>query len=549
MTFVTLLPPTRTTPRILSDFFEKLLLCYHQGSQCMKNFLLGLIATVAFLFAIWGILSLLVWGEWVSASLNPATGHLFLLTEWLYGLAVGLTVILVIWENGKPSRTLAWILVLIFLPVLGMIAYLMVGGNLRKEKLFSLKEAEDLRRIEKWLDLFVEEWIQNPPDFPEEKARLISLLTNNSKAILTGENEARVLQNGKATFDGIFAAIRQAKHHIHLQFYIVEDGVLLRELLDVLEKKIEEGVEVRFLFDSVGSWKLTRRLIREINNLGIEMVSFFPARFPRFGNRVNYRNHRKIAVIDGTIGFVGGLNLSDRYVDGVEELGPWRDTHLELKGEAVMGLQLVFLLDWFFATGQDISAQGMFPSSEIEKQTPVQIVASGPDSAHPGILQAYFLSITSSQEYIYITNAYLIPDGSILMALKTAALSGIDVRIIVPGKSDSWIAHFSTQSYLAELMEAGVKIYQYQEGFVHSKVFVSDGYLSSIGTANWDQRSFDQNFEVNAFLYSKEIAEQLTADFHRDLEHSLELNLERFNNRPSWQRLLAALSRILSPLL
>lgn len=515
----------------------------------MKNFLLGLIATVAFLFAIWGMLSLMVWREWVPESVGSGTDHLFLLIEWLYGLAVGLTVILVVWENGKPSRTLAWILVLIFLPVLGMIAYIMVGGNLRKEKLFSLKEAEDLRRIEKWLDLFVEEWNQNPPDFPDEKARLISLLTNNSKAILTGENEARVLQNGKATFDGIFRAVRQAKHHIHLQFYIVEDGILFEELLDILEEKVKEGVDVRFLYDSVGSWKLTRKMIRRIRRRGIDMVSFFPARFPRFGNRVNYRNHRKIVVVDGVIGYVGGLNLSDRYVEGVRSLGPWRDTHLELKGESVMGLQLVFLLDWFFATGQDISAQGMFPPSEIEEQTPVQIVASGPDSAHPGILQAYFLSITSAREYIYITNAYLIPDGSILMALKTAALSGVDVRIIVPGKSDSWIAYFSTQSYLAELMEAGVKIYLYQEGFVHSKVFVSDGYLSSIGTANWDQRSFDQNFEVNAFLYSAEIADQLTADFHKDLEHSMELDLERFRKRPSWQRLLAAISRLLSPLL
>lgn len=514
----------------------------------MRNLLLSLLTLLAGLSAAWAVvLGIQDFGQ--IGSLTKVESGLFVAMEVLYGVITGLTILLVVWENGKPSRTLSWILILVFLPVLGIIAYVMVGGNLRKEKIFSLKGATDLKQINSWLNLFLDSWKEESQTAFPEKSSLISLLTTNSKALLTENNEATILQNGRETFEALFQSIRIAKHHIHLQFYIIEDGTLLSELEDVLAFKVKEGVEVRLLFDSVGSWRLRSATLKRLRNQGIQCASFLPARFPRFGNRINYRNHRKIVVVDGITGFVGGLNFSDRYVDPISETEIWRDTHLKLVGDAVKGLQLVFLTDWFFASGEDCATARMFPDS-LEKPTlPVQIVASGPDSRHPGIRQAYFAAITLAKDYFWIANPYLIPDESILTALKIAALSGVDVRIIIPEKSDSWLAHFSTQSYLEELMEAGVKIYLYQAGFIHSKTFLSDDLLLSIGTANWDQRSFDQNFEVNAFLYDAELATQLKTDFEADLADSRLLELELFRNRASWQRWLSAMARLLSPIL
>ncbi len=514
----------------------------------MRNLLLSLLTLLAGMAAGWLVLVSIL-GFRPGNSLTQAASTLFLATEWLYGIITGLTILLVIWENGRPSRTLSWILILIFLPVLGIIAYVMVGGNLRKEKIFSLKGATDLKQINSWLNLFLNSWKEEPKAAFPEKSSLISLLTTNSKALLTEDNEATILQNGKETFEAIFQTIRIATHHIHLQFYIIEDGVLLNELEDVLVAKVKEGLDVRLLFDSVGSWRLRSATLNRMRNHGIQCVSFQPARFPRFGNRINYGNHRKIVVVDGVIGFVGGLNLSDRYVDPISETEIWRDTQLKLAGDAVKGLQLVLLTDWFFASGEDCAETRMFPNSPVKPSLPVQIVASGPDSRHPGIRQAYFAAITLAKDYFWIANAYLIPDESILTALKIAALSGVDVRIIIPEKSDSRLAHFSTQSYLEELMEAGVKIYLYQAGFIHCKTFLSDDLLLSIGTANWDQRSFDQNFEVNAFIYDADLATQLKNDFEADLANSRLLELETFMNRPSWQRMLSALARMLSPVL
>lgn len=514
----------------------------------MRNLLLSLLTLLAGMAAGWLVL-LSILEFRTTSSITQAASTLFLTIEWLYGIITALTILLVIWENGKPSRTLSWILILIFLPVLGILGYVMVGGNLRKEKIFSIKGAKDLQQINSWLNLFLQQWKKEPQATFHDKSSLISLLTSNSKALLTEDNEAHILQNGKETFEAMFRAIRLAKHHIHLQFYIVEDGILLGEMEELLTAKVQEGVQVRLLFDSVGSWRLKSSTLRRMRKKGIQCFSFQPARFPRFGNRINYRNHRKIVVIDGVTGFVGGLNFSDRYVDPISETQIWRDTHLQLTGDAVKGLQLVFLTDWFFASGEDCASVEMFPNSPKKPSLPVQIVASGPDSKHPGIRQAYFASITLARDYFWIANAYLIPDESILTALKTAALSGVDVKIIIPETSDSWLANFSTQSYLEELMEAGVSIYLYQAGFIHCKTFISDDLLLSIGTANWDQRSFDQNFEVNAFIYDAGLTSQLKTDFEADLANSRLLDLETFRNRASWQRMLSALARMLSPVL
>ncbi len=516
----------------------------------MRNALFFLVSLLTISFSLWLLIQVPLFLEDAPGIWTSVSTWVFRGMKGLYILSVIITVVLVVWENGRPARTLAWILVSVFVPVGGVIAYTLFGGNGRKEKLFSLKGAKDLQRINAWLEEFLVEWKQvETPDSFQEKSGLVSLLMSNSKALITEDNRAEVLQDGKATFQSIFSAILRARHHIHLQFYVIEDGELLNELIDLLIDKRQEGVEVRVMFDSVGSWSLSNHSITRLRDQGVECYSFMPVRFPRLGNRINFRNHRKIVVIDGETGFVGGLNLADRYIDGIPGIGSWRDTHLKLIGDAVKGLQLVFLTDWFFASGEDCARREMFPPTDNQGHLPVQIVASGPDSRHPGIMQAYFSSINLAKEYIYITNAYLIPDESILTALKTAALSGVDVRIIVPEKADSRVAQLSTRSYLGELLEAGVRIYLYQAGFVHAKVFVSDDMLCSVGTANWDQRSFDQNFEVNAFLYNQDIALQLKEAFIQDTRDSLELELKSFQNRPRWKRMLYSLARLLSPFL
>ncbi|MDP5171715.1 MAG: cardiolipin synthase [Bacteroidia bacterium] len=518
----------------------------------MRKFLLVLAIVLFFVFTGWLLVqtSQLIWET--ELWLDQAKTILSWAVETIYITTVALAISFVIWENGRPSRSLAWIMVLIFLPIAGIVAYLLVGGNLRKEKIFTLKGAIDLRQINTWIDAFLNDWQgveKDAIDSLQQKASLAALLARSSKAVLTQENKATVLQDGKETFAAIFEAIRAAEHHIHLEYYIMENGVLVNELADLLVAKARAGVEVRLIYDDVGSWSLSNRLINEWEKAGVEAHPFMPVRFPRLGNRINYRNHRKIVVIDGKIGFVGGLNFADHYLDGLAGVGPWRDTHLRLEGEATKALQIVFLTDWFFVSGKDCAGQAMFPNINLPACLPVQIVASGPDSAYPSILQGYFTSITLAKSYLYITNPYLIPTSSILLALQTAALSGVDVRIIIPEKSDSHIADFSTQSYLEELMEAGVQIYLYHHGFVHAKVLVSDDVLSSIGTANWDQRSFEQNFEVNAFLYDRQVALDLKAAFIRDMAHCRKLDLAVFAQRPGWKKLLSAMARLLSPLL
>lgn len=471
----------------------------------------------------------------------------------LYFLTVVSIVFNVILENRNPVRTLAWIIVLVTVPLIGFLFYLYFGVNYRKVKMFSMKGLGDM----KWLQYMSEDQKQliQKSEFldkrePWEVRKLMTLLLNNSKALLTRYNRVEVLNNGEETFPAIFEALRQAKKFIHLEYYIVQPGRLTTELKDLLIEKAQDGVEVRIIYDDVGCWSMTREFIREVRNAGIQIYPFLPVRFHHLANKANYRNHRKIIVIDGEVGFVGGLNFADRYLDGVPDIGIWRDTHLKVMGEVVTSLQIVFLIDWYFVRQELLLDKNEYlPYKKAEGKVVVQTVASGPDSDWASIQQAYFTLISIAKKYVYISTPYFMPGETTLNILKTAAMSGVDVRIMLPHKSDSRLTYWCTRSYVEELLVAGVKVYWYQKGINHSKVIVVDGMMASVGTANMDIRSFEQNFEVSLIIYDREVVKKLAADFLKDLKVSTEGAIQRWKFRPKREKICESVARLFAPVL
>lgn len=470
----------------------------------------------------------------------------------LYFLTVVFIAFLIILENRNPVKTISWILVLVLLPFIGIVIYLFFGQEYRKTKMYSRK---GLKSLEKLRNLTLEQ-LDNLPknhfqisDRLYSKRRLMNLLLSNSNAILTNNNELRILRNGEETFTEIFSAIEQALHHIHLEYYIVEDDTIGNYLRELLIKKAREGVEVRFIYDDVGSWELKRKFLRSMSDAGVKVDCFMRVRFPMLTSKVNYRNHRKILVIDGDTAFVGGLNFADRYRDGVPGIGPWRDTHLKVTGGGATALQIIFMADWYFVSKEILKGEKYFKPFESGNGKLVQMTASGPDSDWESIGQAYFAAIASATNYVYISTPYLMPTSDIITALKTSALGGIDVRIIVPGMSDAITPKWGTNSYIEELLEAGVKVYFYRAGFTHSKVIVVDGLFSSVGTANLDFRSLETNFEVNAMIYDEEIADILADQFLEDQDQSEQVLLEEWINRPRIDKIKESFARLLSPML
>jgi cardiolipin synthase A/B len=375
-------------------------------------------------------------------------------------------------------------------------------------------------------------------------------MVNVSQSPFTLNNTTRILTNGGEAFRQMMLDLSEAKEHIHFQFYIIRNDTTGNQFKQVLIDKARQGVAVRVIYDGVGSVMLDRKYIAELREAGVEVVSFFPVILPFLNNKLNYRNHRKIVVIDGKIGFVGGLNIGDEYLGKSTRFGFWRDSHMRVEGEAVYLLQNIFLKDWFFVTNENIEGPQYFPPIRgTVGEELIQIASSGPDSDWESIWQMYFSIITTAQEKIYITSPYFIPDDSIMMALKTASLSGLDVRILLPSRPDHHTVFWASRSYFQELLDAGVRFYLYQPGFVHAKILLVDGVVASIGTANMDIRSFQHNFEVNAIIYNSNSVFKLEEDFINDLAESKELTLEEYSQRPWPHRISESVARLLSPLL
>ncbi|MFV0289305.1 MAG: cardiolipin synthase [Mangrovibacterium sp.] len=471
----------------------------------------------------------------------------------LYALLIAILIVMILFEKRTPLKTISWIMFVIFIPIIGALSYIFFGQLYRKKKMFSRKGLKGLEQIKqltmKQLHLITETDITELYGLKENKY-LIQLLLSNSNSLITTDNEIDVLKNGAQKFEQLFAAIQSAKKHIHLEYYIIEDDVIGNKFRQILIEKAQQGVEVRLIYDDVGCWSLSKYFLQSLKNAGVQVHCFMRVRMPQFTSKINYRNHRKIAIIDGELAFVGGINIADRYIYGEEKLGEWRDTHIRMRGGASTMLQVQFLVDWFFVSAEMLSITKYFHSfSNSPTRKMVQILAGGPDSDWDTINQFYFAAISSARRHIYIATPYLIPTTEITIALKIAALAKVDVRILLPEVSDGAIPQWSTYSFIDELLEAGVKIYFYQPGFVHSKLIMVDSSFSSVGTANFDFRSLETNFEINAVIYNQETTLELEAQFMEDISKSREINLDEWEQRPRSFRLKEALSRIMSPLL
>lgn len=488
-----------------------------------------------YMFVLLKSVSMLLWelsDSWVST----LAGILFLLTTVA-------TIAVVILDNRSPVKTLTWVLMLTFLPVVGLILYYFFGQDYRKERLISKK---GFARLTKYPMMEFQQ--QKSFRCPDGHYLLIRFFRKVSGALPFEGNRVQVLSDGYAMLQSLLESIARARHHIHIQFYIFENDAVGRLVRDALVDKVKEGVEVRVLYDDVGSWQVPRDFFDEMRRAGIETHSFLKVRFPRFTSKVNYRNHRKVVVVDGCVGFVGGMNLACRYQKGVS-WGVWRDTHLRIEGRAVYGLQTSFLTDWYATDHSLLASPAYFPEMEGKGTSLVQIVTSHPVGECRGIMQGLLVAIASARKYFYIQTPYLLPTEPILMALKTAAWGGVDVRIMIPARGDLRLTHLASLSYLNELMRAGVRIYLYENGFLHSKLMVSDDILSTVGSTNMDFRSFEHNFEVNAFMYDRASALELKNLFLSDQKDSALLHRRMWRRRPWYQKVAESVIRLFAPLL
>ena len=482
----------------------------------------------------------------------------------VYHVIVILAIIHVVMDNRQPAKTMAWALVIWFVPVVGLLFYLFFGLNTRKEKFISQRSLDQLSK--RSMLEFVE---QKDLQLPAEHRQLIDLFVNENFSLPFKDNQVTVYDDGYAFFPALLAEIAKAERHIHIDMYIFAEDPLGMLLSDALIDKARQGVEVRLIYDDVGCWNVSHAFFDRMRDEGVEVVSFLPVRFPSFTSKVNYRNHRKLIVIDGQVGFIGGMNVALRYVKGTGTQ-PWRDTMLRVEGMGVYGLQRAFLIDWYFCDRTLISDRKYYPSSHGDRNdvmseishtflspceasgssTLTQTVTSGPVAPYPEIMQGYVRIILSAKRYVYLETPYFLPTEPVLFALKTASVAGVDVRIIVPYRSDAKWVEWASRSYLREVVESGVTVMLYQAGFLHSKLLVCDDSICSCGSTNVDIRSFENNFESNIFLYGETAAQQLRALFEADEKQSVNLQDIPQRMHPKFmKRLWESMVRMLSPLM
>jgi len=476
-------------------------------------------------------------------------GLLYIIGVALAWIVIAVAIIHVIMDNRQPAKTMAWALVIFFIPVVGIIFYLFFGINHRRERLVSQRSLDQLAK--RSMLNFVEQ-----EDFrvPDRQRQLVDLFINQSMSLPFKDNQIDIITDGYAFFPELLKDIAGAQHHIHLDLYIIEDDALGRMIADALMDKARQGVEVRLIYDDVGCWKVGHRFFERLRDAGVEVAPFLPVRFPSFTSKANYRDHRKIIVIDGRIGYVGGMNVALRYVKGTGRQS-WRDTMWRLTGGAVYALQRAFLVDWYFVDRTLITDRQYYPPRDHDERSVVnncvvQVVTSGPTAHYPEIMQGYVRTILAARRYVYIETPYFLPNEPVLFALKTAAVGGVDVRIICPLDPEAFFIDWASRSYLRELHEAGAKVYLYQAGFMHAKTMVTDDTLSTCGSTNLDIRSFENNFEVNAFVYDEGMALRMKKVFLDDQKQSVELSEVPRRSHPRFgARLLESLTRLVSPLL
>lgn len=476
-------------------------------------------------------------------------GAYIVLGAFIFLINIILVFSLIFIERKEPNTTWAWLLILLILPGIGFIIYLMLGQNLSRQKLFREKKIVDKIKTKE----VKEKHESNKKDdkkFIENYKSLILMNYNHSGSLYTNGNDVKTYTNGEDKFRELFNDIRSAKKFIHIEYYIFRFDDLGTALINELRLKVEEGIEVRLLVDGMGSKSLKKKEIRYIESIGIKFAIFFPGILPHINTRINYRNHRKIVVIDGDIGYVGGFNVGNEYVNRGKQFEFWRDTHLRVQGEAVNELNKRFILDWDYASEENINDMTeFFPENEVHGDVGIQIVSSGPDHMEEYIKNAYMKIINDAKEYVYIQTPYFVPDEPFMEALKISALSGIDIRIMVPGRPDHFFMEWMLSANIGILLNYGIKVYRYQNGFIHSKTIVSDGKVCSIGTANLDIRSFKLNFEVNAVIYNEEVSKEQEEIFYKDEENCKLVEKEEYDKRSRNLKIKESLVRLIAPIL
>lgn len=469
----------------------------------------------------------------------------------LFILGLLIAQLVVVLESKNSEKTASWLAIFTIFPLLGWILYILFGCSPRKVQLFHLKHLPDSRLPQ--VSIRQKEEVSSKNIYLQEESsvskRMVRLLLQSGFAPLSRNNQITVLTNGQEKFTALLRDLESAQDHIHMEYYIFRADQIGREIQGLLIRKSSSGVKVRLIFDGLGSHQLPTVFLKDLTEAGIEVGWFFPLHFPQMIGTLNYRNHRKLVVIDGKTGYLGGINVGDEYLSRVSKYGFWRDTHLRLVGESVRTMQETFLNDWYFITKEEIKAKQYYPQLESWGETLTQLIAGGPDSKPESMKELFFTILATAQQEILLTTPYFIPDESMIMALKSAALSGISVKVLVQGKPDHKIPFLASSSYFEDLLNSGVQIYRYQKGILHSKVLTVDEHICIVGSANFDIRSFQLDFELSALIYSSELAVRLNKDFRQDLLDSRQISKEEYVNRPLGQKMKEANARLLSPLL
>lgn len=470
----------------------------------------------------------------------------------IYSVILVLVCLRNIYETGSNTKTMAYLLLCIFVPVIGMLFYLAFGVNYWVKKRYSKKMEQNEKMLEQMKKKILQynQVVVNPEDIAgDDNAELATMLVRSLKSPLTRHNRVKLLLNGEEKFPELLKALNEARQHIHIEYYIYECDEIGTAVIEMLIKKATEGVEVRFIYDDFGSPAIKNKIEKRMREAGIKIYPFYKVHFYLLANRINFRNHRKIVVIDGCTGFVGGINVSDKYINNKKGQLYWRDTHLRIDGPGVYYLQYLFFTDWNFCCPGELKPNQLYFSHTpgIKEDTYVQIVSSGPDSQEPSVLFSVMEAINLAKEEILITTPYFIPGESIIDALRIAASSGLAVKLLVPGKCDSKLVNAASKAHYGTLLQSGVEIYLYEKGFVHAKTLVTDGKLAMIGTANMDHRSFEFNFEVNAIMYDEPFAKKMRTVFFNDLKNAKKLNAEHWYKRSFFTQLPEKLARLFSP--
>ncbi len=482
--------------------------------------------------------------EWISLIQIPVV---------IYAINFMIAFAVIFLERKNPSATLAWIMVLFMLPGVGIFLYLLLSQNISRQRIFSLSNYE-ASVLDDALNDQIESIKNGEYVFTNCEAEkwqdMILLHQRYSRSFYTQNNRISVFTEGMAKFESLFHDISQASQTIHAMYFIIKNDTMGLSFIKALTQKAKQGVEVRLLIDALGGRQINSYMLKDFEEAGGKYAFFFAPRLKYLTLKLNYRNHRKLVIIDGKIGYLGGFNVADEYVGRSKKFGNWRDTHLRLTGSCVQEMNARFLLDWRSATKEPLLLASAYFNDVIDEGTSgIQIVSCGPESRRAEIKRGYLKMISSAKKNIYIQTPYFVPDSSIIESLKNAIFSGVDVRIMIPSMPDHMFVYWATLSYVGDLLKSGAKIYIYKNGFLHAKNICADGEVASVGSANFDIRSFHLNFEVNAFIYDGNEVKQLERIFEKDIGDSEELTWETYCKRSLWIKFKESISRLLSDLL